>query len=117
MTSIDLKRKGNLQKAQGLVELALVLPVMLLTMFVLIEFARVFHAWMAVENGARMGLRYATTAELNEDNCASGGSNGECNHPDDEIEARVKSIHPLIVPILQSIWPHIQLSARRDGRV
>ena len=44
-------------RSQGLVEFALILPVLLLTIFVIIELARVMHAGLAVENGARFGVR------------------------------------------------------------
>lgn len=84
---------NDLKKAQGLVEFAVVLPVILLTLFVLIEVARIFHAWMAVENGARMGLRYAVTGELNEANCEGGGKEGKCDDPIDTDKARILSIH------------------------
>ncbi len=40
-------------RGQTLVEFALVLPVLLLLLFVIIELARLLHAWLAVENGAR----------------------------------------------------------------
>jgi hypothetical protein len=179
-------RKGcHKEKAQGLVEFAIILPVMLITLFVIIELARIFHAWMAVENGARMGLRYAVTREINEGNCDGGGEDGKCYQPMDEQKARILSIHdaawagsssihrvkeeeaaeddpgffnitvcrpenlvepasgsdtyhcdpedpgepgelvaiivefnhPLILPIVDFVGPHIRLFARRDGRV
>jgi hypothetical protein len=46
---------------QGLVEFALVLPVLLLLIFGIIEFARIFAAWLAVQNAARFAVRYAVT--------------------------------------------------------
>ncbi len=78
-----------ISKAQGLVEFALVLPVILITLFVLVELARVLHAWMAIENGARAGVRYAVTAEFNPDHCPPTG----CTTDADEAIARVDSIH------------------------
>jgi hypothetical protein len=83
----------SFSRAQGLVEFTLILPVLLLTLFVLIEIARVFHAWMVIENGARVGLRYAETGELNEENCSGGGEAGKCHDPMDDREARILSIH------------------------
>ena len=56
----DTRRPG-----QGLVEFALILPVLLLTLFGIIEFARILQAWLSVENGARFGVRYAVTGEYN----------------------------------------------------
>lgn len=89
-------RRKQVSRAQGLVEFAIILPVLLMLVFVLIELARVLHAWMAVENGARVGIRYAVTAEYNPDNCSVAGGfdvYGRCNRPADESPARVESIH------------------------
>ena len=93
MFEVRFRKSGDLEKAQGLVEFALILPVLLLSLFVLVELARVFHAWIAVENGARIGSRYAVTGELNETNCEGGGSDGKCTNTDEDLQARVLSIH------------------------
>jgi hypothetical protein len=50
MFDVRYHKSSNLRKAQGLVEFALVIPILLLSLFVLIELARIFHAWKAVEN-------------------------------------------------------------------
>jgi hypothetical protein len=83
------RKARTMSKAQGLVEFALVLPVILITLFVLVELARVLHAWMTIENGARAGIRYAVTAEYNPEYCPPTG----CEDEDDERNARVASIH------------------------
>ena len=57
-------------RAQGLVEFALALPVLLLLIFGIIEFGRLLQAWLALENGARFGVRYATTGEYNPAYCS-----------------------------------------------
>jgi hypothetical protein len=59
----------------------------------IIEIARVLHAWMAIENGARTGVRYAVTGEYNPANCDSGFTGDKCTLSSDEDEARVESIH------------------------
>ena len=56
-------------KAQGLLEFALALPILLLLVFGIIEFGRLLQAWLALENGARFGVRYAITGEYNRDFC------------------------------------------------
>ncbi len=76
-------------KAQGLVEFALILPILLVTLFVLIELARVLHAWMAVENGARFGVRLAVTGEFDPSLCPGG----VCVDDTAEKNARLKSIY------------------------
>ncbi|NIM93699.1 MAG: hypothetical protein GTO18_08310 [Anaerolineales bacterium] len=74
-------------------EFALILPILLVTLFTLIELARILHAWMVVENGARFGIRYAITGEYNPVNCVGGQVGGECAVKSDETGARVESIH------------------------
>ena len=80
-------------RGQGLVEFALILPVMLVVIFVIIELARVLHAWLAVENGARFGVRYAVTGEFDEAYCfIYGNPDGKCWSQDEEDGARIPSI-------------------------
>ncbi|MEE8567471.1 MAG: TadE/TadG family type IV pilus assembly protein, partial [Anaerolineales bacterium] len=73
-------------RGQGLVEFALVLPVMLIVIFVIVELARVLHAWLAIENGARFGVRYAVTGEYNDLYCLGG-----CDEQAEEDAARIPS--------------------------
>ncbi len=76
-------------QAQGLVEFALVLPVLLILLFVFIEAARIFHAYLAIENGARQGVRYAITGEFDPAKCPMGG----CITDGDKKQARLQSIY------------------------
>jgi hypothetical protein len=86
-------------KAQTLVEFAMILPVLLISLFVIIELARVLHAWLAVENGARVGVRYAVTGEYNTIYCTDNlpappsGPDGICDNLSAEPGARIRSIH------------------------
>jgi len=57
------------QRAQGLVEFALALPILLMLVFGIIEFGRFLQAWLALENGARFGVRYAITGNFNPAYC------------------------------------------------
>lgn len=50
-------RRGSL-RAQDLVEFALIFPVMMLLLFGVIDFGRIFHVLIAVSNAAREGARY-----------------------------------------------------------
>ncbi|MFL7790809.1 MAG: TadE/TadG family type IV pilus assembly protein, partial [Anaerolineae bacterium] len=52
---------SNKRKGQGLVEFALILPVILLLFCVIIESGRLFHAYTTVQHAAREGARYAVT--------------------------------------------------------
>ncbi len=92
----DLQRKRRF-RGQTLVEFALVLPVMLLVLFVIIEMGRLLHAWLAVENGARFGIRYAVTGEFDQTFCVDGPDAGgdACagtGRLDEEDDARLPSI-------------------------
>ena len=78
-------------KGQALVEFALVLPVMLLLLFAIIEIARLLHAWVSIENGARFGVRYAVTGEYDQVYCA-GYPDGICDSQAEEDGARIPSI-------------------------
>ncbi len=78
-------------RGQGLVEFALILPVMLFVIFMIIELARVLHAYLAIENGARFGVRYAVTGEFNPAYCSSFPG-GVCDSRPEEDAARLPSI-------------------------
>lgn len=54
-----------------MLEFALALPIALLLIFGIIEFARIFQSWLSVQNGARFGVRYAVTGEYDVSYCAA----------------------------------------------
>ena len=47
------------ERGQGLLEFALVVAFLLITMFAIIDFARVFFGYATMANGVREGARYA----------------------------------------------------------
>jgi len=49
------------ERGQSVVELAVVLPVLLLILLGIAEFGRLFHAYLTVEHAAREGARLAVT--------------------------------------------------------
>ena len=57
-------------RAQAILEFALALPILLVLLFGIFEFGRLMHAWLAVQNSARFGLRYAVTGEFNPQYCS-----------------------------------------------
>ncbi|HAD07718.1 MAG TPA: hypothetical protein DCE76_11235, partial [Anaerolineaceae bacterium] len=69
-----LKNVRKSPKAQGFVEFALALPVLLLLVFGIIEFGRLLQAWLALENGARFGVRYAITGSFDPAYCDEAGA-------------------------------------------
>ncbi len=48
------------EKGEAIVEFALLAPILLLLLFGLVDFGRVFDAWLITTNAAREGARYAT---------------------------------------------------------
>lgn len=50
--------KQNTQKAQSLVEFALMLPILLTMMFFILDLGRAVYYYSAVQNSAREGARY-----------------------------------------------------------
>ncbi len=78
-------------RGQAMVEFLLVLPLALVVLFTIIELARLFHAWLAIENGARFGVRYAVTGAYDPGHCA-GFPGGVCDDPSEEDAARLLSI-------------------------
>ena len=57
---------GN-KKGQALVELALIVPILLLLVFGVVEYGRIFAAYLTVANGSREGARIATVGGTNTD--------------------------------------------------
>lgn len=85
--SLHIRRKLFQRSGQGLVEFVVILPLILLTIFGIIELARLLHAWVAIENGARFGLRYAVTGGYEASLCPA-----PCDTSSQEEAARVSSI-------------------------
>src|SRR5690606_40972281 len=54
------------RRGQTMAEFALTRPILLLLMFGVIEFARIFHAWVTLQNAARAAARYAVTGRWDE---------------------------------------------------
>jgi Flp pilus assembly protein TadG len=59
---MDLRRisRNNYQQGQGLLEFALVLPILLLVVFGVLDLGRIFFATINLTNAAREGVRYLT---------------------------------------------------------
>jgi len=61
------ERYKKRRRGQTLAEFGLTLPILLLLVFGVIEFGRLFQAWVTLQNAAREATRYATTGQYNED--------------------------------------------------
>ena len=54
-------------KGQTLAEFALTLPILLLLLFGIVEFGRLFQSWVTLQNAARTAVRYASTGQYKDD--------------------------------------------------
>ena len=66
------------ERGQTLVELALVLPIIILILFGTLEFGRIFHSYIVITNAAREGARL-----------------GALGKSDEEIISRIREVSPL----------------------
>jgi hypothetical protein len=62
-------RQGR-RPAQALLEFALALPILLMLIFGIIDFALIFQAWLSVQNIARQTVRFAVTGEYDDTLCS-----------------------------------------------
>lgn len=71
MSDNPISSKYHFKKptAQSMVEFALVLPILLILIFGIIEFGRLFQAWLSVQNSARFAVRYAVTGDYDTSYC------------------------------------------------
>ncbi|MBI2864299.1 MAG: pilus assembly protein [Chloroflexi bacterium] len=60
--TVRLRKKDN-EKGLAAVELALVLPILVMIVLAVLEVGRVLDAWMVATNAAREGARYAAFGE------------------------------------------------------
>ena len=101
-------------RGQSIVEFALVLPVLLLVLFTIIEVARLLHAWISIENGARFAVRYAVTGEYDLAYCA-GYPDGICDSQAEEDGARISSIKDSALSGSAGIWRDLAVSSGIPG--
>jgi hypothetical protein len=99
---------------------ALILPVLLILLMTLIEVARLFSAWLIVENSAREAARYAVTGQFNPTHCTDGN---QCDSskvlPKDQREAledaaRLESIKDAARGAASGVL--VDFGAARDAR-
>ncbi len=110
-----MKRKNN--RGQAMLELALVLPVLLLLLFGIFEFGRLFHDYMVVTSAAREGARAgavgaSNTVIVNHVKTAASGI-GDTSHltvninksiADGQISVTVNHSVSLVTPLISSFF-------------
>jgi hypothetical protein len=78
----DTGQGQNRRKGQTLAEFAITLPILLILTFGVIEFGRIFQAWVTLQNSARAAVRYASTGQYYEDRFALNLDMDLSNLPD-----------------------------------
>jgi len=67
MDTIEVQNASRKRRqGQTLAEFAITLPTLLIIMFGIIEFGRIFQAWVTLQNSARTAARYASTGQYDE---------------------------------------------------
>lgn len=97
-----LKKLKKDNKGQALVELALILPVLLLLIFGIIEFGRVFGTYLMVTHGAREGARAAAVGVVDMEVITL-------------IENRTAGLHLNKDKLIVNITPGVLNRSRGDG--
>jgi len=67
MSVMRCRRLAARADGQALVEFALVLPILVLILMGIIEFGRIFFAYLVITEMAREGARYAAVGYIEED--------------------------------------------------
>ena len=84
------------KRGQAIVEFVLILPILMLVLVGMLEFGRLFYAWLIIENSTRFGIRYATAGTYDITKCVDLDGNGTpCGAPIETLEiknARLPSI-------------------------
>jgi Flp pilus assembly protein TadG len=60
---IRLNKLIRSQKGQSIVELALILPIIIIILFGIIEFGRIFYSYIVITNAAREGARLGSVGK------------------------------------------------------
>jgi len=90
------RRKLHNSRGQSMVEFMMILPLILTLIFGIIEAARIFHAWVSIENAVRSGSRYAVTGDWSDQDCLElFGS--ECGDEVQEEQARLLSVEKAVI--------------------
>lgn len=109
-------KKRLFNKGQTIVETALILPVILLLVFGIIEFGRMFNAYLVISNASRDGSRYASIGHtgtevrqiINDRTSALGTVVVNINPEDarihgEKVEVTVGYDFPIVTPIVGPI--------------
>ena len=134
-----VRRKGEDERGQNLVEFALIVPFFLLLVFAIVDFGMGFHAWITVTNSAREGARLgavgadataienkvrATADSLDDDAMTVTVTNAQ-GDPGDAVIVKVEYEYDLITPLSSimgvvsgnTLGPTLQFDATSEMRL
>ncbi len=129
-----LHRLRREERGQALVEMALVLPLLLLLLFGVVEFSRVGHAYLtlshAAREGARLGITGAEDTEIEQRIAAAGVSLNQdelqitlspaahLREYGGEFQVTLDYQVPLFLPLLDTVVPNpLPLQGRVTMRI
>ena len=96
------------EKGATMLEAALVTPVLLLLTFAIVDFAGMFYAYLALENGVSQATRYAVTGQLMDDPSNPGTPLSRV----DSIKAAMRQATPtLTIPDTAFTFSHLPVGA------
>lgn len=129
---ITLQRLKN-QKGQSLVEFALILPILLLLVMAILQFAMMLNSYLTIENASREGARagivgssdaeieqliITTSPSLDSENLTVRITPGETDRKSgDTLTVNVTYNYEFIVPIISSILSNVVLNGQTSMRV
>lgn len=121
------------ERGSALVEIALVMPILLLLLCGIVEFGRVFHSYIVVQQAARDAVRYASVGTSDEEleniiTSSMATLDGEMSYAVNPslaereagktVSVEISYDHALLVPYLAGIIPeHIVLHSKLSMRV
>jgi Flp pilus assembly protein TadG len=134
-----IRRKGQDERGQNLVEFALIVPFFLLLVFAIVDFGMGFHAYITITNSAREGARLgavggdadeiedkvrSTADSLDDDKMTVTVVNAE-GDPGEEVEVQVEYDYDLITPLSSlmgmvsggSLGPTLEFDATSKFRI
>lgn len=91
------QRLSRLAHGQGLVEFAMILPVLMLALLLAIDFGRVFFGWVGLANASRIGASYAAA---HPDAWGTPGSATERDSYSDQILADANELNCTLPGVL-----------------
>jgi hypothetical protein len=100
-------------RSQGLVEFALALPILLMLIFAIIDFALLFSAWLLIQNVSRQAVRYAVTGSYDSTFCPVGG----CVSDAEVDAARVASIKEIAADYYAGLLYNTSANVTQPGYI